>query len=194
MRLTHLSGEEKQLRRKLKNRMAAQSARDRKKHQMEELEELVLKLERQNASLVKENRNLRLTIATEKSSQVQQPTLTKELLESVQLPSSESAEFSPVLPQKERTAAWVRRQLVMRLTSASRCITCFMALMLTSSLKSRMSSSKPLTVQEKQLLLRLHSANQSRTCCHKMMVPQQMHATSWWGPQQSTWNPAKICV
>ncbi|XP_069727345.1 X-box-binding protein 1 [Phaenicophaeus curvirostris] len=58
-RLTHLSPEEKALRRKLKNRVAAQSARDRKKARMAELEQQVLELEEENQKLLLENRLLR---------------------------------------------------------------------------------------------------------------------------------------
>ncbi|KAK6306020.1 hypothetical protein J4Q44_G00229450 [Coregonus suidteri] len=58
-RLTHLSPEEKQLRRKLKNRVAAQTARDRKKAKMGDLEEQVLALELENNKLHVENRLLR---------------------------------------------------------------------------------------------------------------------------------------
>ena len=47
LKLDHLSAEEKVLRRKMKNRAAAQSARDRKKARMEELECLVKILEEQ---------------------------------------------------------------------------------------------------------------------------------------------------
>ncbi|XP_077097652.1 LOW QUALITY PROTEIN: X-box-binding protein 1 [Siphateles boraxobius] len=57
-RLTHLSPEEKQLRRKLKNRVAAQTARDRKKAKMGELEQQVLELELENQKLHVENRLL----------------------------------------------------------------------------------------------------------------------------------------
>ncbi|KAL8179953.1 UNVERIFIED_CONTAM: hypothetical protein K2H54_000732 [Gekko kuhli] len=46
-RLAHLSAEEKALRRKLKNRVAAQSARDRKKARMGELERQAVELEAQ---------------------------------------------------------------------------------------------------------------------------------------------------
>ncbi|NXC42046.1 XBP1 protein, partial [Penelope pileata] len=58
-RLTHLSPEEKALRRKLKNRVAAQSARDRKKARMTELEQQVAGLEEENQRLLLENQRLR---------------------------------------------------------------------------------------------------------------------------------------
>ncbi|XP_061117234.1 LOW QUALITY PROTEIN: X-box-binding protein 1 [Conger conger] len=58
-RLTHLSPEEKALRRKLKNRVAAQTARDRKKAKMGELEQQVLELELENQKLYIENTLLR---------------------------------------------------------------------------------------------------------------------------------------
>ncbi|XP_053466534.1 LOW QUALITY PROTEIN: X-box-binding protein 1 [Ictalurus furcatus] len=58
-RLTHLSPEEKALRRKLKNRVAAQTARDRKKAKMGELEQQVLELEHENQKLHLENEMLR---------------------------------------------------------------------------------------------------------------------------------------
>lgn len=54
-RLTHLTPEEKTMRRKLKNRVAAQSARDRKKAHMDTLEEQVAKLSEQNNKLTLEN-------------------------------------------------------------------------------------------------------------------------------------------
>jgi len=54
-RLTHLSPDEKMMRRKLKNRVAAQTARDRKKVLMQDLEEKVAKLEEEKKLLMKEN-------------------------------------------------------------------------------------------------------------------------------------------
>jgi len=54
-RLTHLTPEEKLMRRKLKNRVAAQSARDRKKVKMDDLETTCDELKKQNVKLLKEN-------------------------------------------------------------------------------------------------------------------------------------------
>jgi len=58
-RLDHLSQEEKLMRRKLKNRMAAQSARDRKKVKMQDLEEEVILLEKQRNALLNQNESLK---------------------------------------------------------------------------------------------------------------------------------------
>jgi hypothetical protein len=59
-RLDHLSQEEKLMRRKLKNRMAAQSARDRKKVKMQDLEEEVALIAKERNALLNENSALRL--------------------------------------------------------------------------------------------------------------------------------------
>ena len=58
-RLDNLTPEERILRRKLKNRVAAQVARDRKKARMEELEELVVQLEKENDILKSSNDQLK---------------------------------------------------------------------------------------------------------------------------------------
>ncbi|XP_041347685.1 LOW QUALITY PROTEIN: uncharacterized protein LOC121367524 [Gigantopelta aegis] len=58
-RLTNLSPEEKMLRRKLKNRVAAQTARDRKKAQMSDLEIKLAVMEAENKKLQRENMALR---------------------------------------------------------------------------------------------------------------------------------------
>lgn len=79
-RLTHLSAEEKILRRKLKNRVAAQNARDKKrsetetlKKENEELRELINQFQHQNRSahemiarLEDENKELRVRLGAEK--------------------------------------------------------------------------------------------------------------------------------
>jgi len=58
-RLTHLSPEEKMWRRKMKNRIAAQTARDRKRIQMDSMDTRLSKLEVINRKLAKENAELR---------------------------------------------------------------------------------------------------------------------------------------
>lgn len=61
-RLTHLSPEEKLNRRKYKNRVAAQTARDRKKVRLTKLEDVVRKLNEENARLSADNARLQRTV------------------------------------------------------------------------------------------------------------------------------------
>ncbi|XP_062504989.1 X-box-binding protein 1-like [Corticium candelabrum] len=116
-RLTHMSDDEKQLRRKLKNREAAQSARDRKKARMDELEKVVKELQQQNEALTQENHALKarlqqsntensqlrgqLSIATPPSSPVDRKDviLSQELADPM-TESTESAALSLSLQQK----------------------------------------------------------------------------------------------
>jgi len=58
-RLTHLTPDEKMMRRKMKNRVAAQNARDRKKVKMDNLEELSQSLKDENERLKNENNLLK---------------------------------------------------------------------------------------------------------------------------------------
>lgn len=59
-RLDHLTEQEKLNRRKLKNRVAAQTARDKKKAKMDELEIVVQQLRKENEKLKEENKRLKL--------------------------------------------------------------------------------------------------------------------------------------
>uniref|UniRef100_W5M5R8 X-box-binding protein 1 n=1 Tax=Lepisosteus oculatus TaxID=7918 RepID=W5M5R8_LEPOC len=108
-RLTHLSPEEKALRRKLKNRVAAQTARDRKKAKMGELEQQVLELELENQKLHIENRLLREKthgLVTENEELRQRLGLdTLEIKEKVQVLQSSVGEVGLVIGSSEATCA-----------------------------------------------------------------------------------------
>merc|ERR1719403_446002 len=56
--LDHLSPEERLMRRKLKNRVAAQNARDKKKAQCEEMEKMINKMKEEQQKLLEENSRL----------------------------------------------------------------------------------------------------------------------------------------
>lgn len=101
-RLDHLTREEKIMRRKLKNRVAAQSARDRKKARMDELEEQVTQLQADRIALMEENRllrqrleecqreNQRLVERLEAKPTIQLPT-------PISTPTTTSSEAAPVI-------------------------------------------------------------------------------------------------
>merc|ERR1719461_1634686 len=56
--LDHLTPEEKMMRRKLKNRVAAQNARDKKRVKMDDMEEKIKRLEQQNKMVMEKQQDL----------------------------------------------------------------------------------------------------------------------------------------
>jgi hypothetical protein len=108
-RLTHLTYEEKLQRRKLKNRIAAQSARDRKKSKFEHLEESVRLLKQQNEQLRIENMLLK-----EKTQLLVQEN--RKLLEfkklSLSTIASEKSSIEPAVKLDEEGNACQKRKLV----------------------------------------------------------------------------------
>lgn len=85
--LDHMTPEEKMMRRKLKNRVAAQNARDKKRLKMDEMEEKLKHLEDENKRISQENSNL---IA-----------LNKRLMEENQALTSSSSTLPPSPPPSE---------------------------------------------------------------------------------------------
>lgn len=61
-KLDDFTPQEKMIRRKLKNRVAAQNARDRKKERLEQLEIIVTRLEKENKELKRSNEELRVNM------------------------------------------------------------------------------------------------------------------------------------
>lgn len=122
-RLTHLTPEEKLSRRKLKNRIAAQTARDRKKAKMSDLEVTLEQLRKENRSLHSENRGLKerssqLTVENQRlMKELQQLKALKEMMtgaaEAVQPIARPGGAVEPAafinasLPQKQASPVWV---------------------------------------------------------------------------------------
>lgn len=169
-RLTHLSPEERLMRRKLKNRVAAQTARDRKRVKMDDLEDAVAALEAANQKLRLENNTLRhqtgsLTsennvLRTKLGMPAENVVVTRKDLSSL-----ESAALMP-LP-KDRMG--VLFQLMTHSLAFLMTLTiCYK----NSSVKSMKKPVKRLTAPMKQRPLKT-----------------QIRST-WWGPQQRSWNPS----
>lgn len=172
-RLTHLTAEEKMMRRKLKNRVAAQTARDRKKDLMSSLESQLAKIMEENKKLLKEN----MALKNQSGALIQENSLLKERLGSVSPSKTESEYpgsavlFAPLPQEQTRTQSHSTMPLATSYLIASLCLT----------LCSKMSQS-----QKKEALLSHHQHQPSPSS-----PPSQRHSlVQWWGPQQQSWNPS----
>lgn len=196
-RLDHLSQEEKVLRRKLKNRVAAQTARDRKKARMTELEDQVLELEFERKELLLENVALKVKNETLEKENIQlkqrlglidsdETNIPKENKSSAidignKSVSSEKLDVvgsvehaSPInvpLPKGQDLpilALWMMQYVY--LPTIARLM---IYLLYSSSVVKTLCSVTSLTM-----------GKQEKNLC-------QVYLPKWWGPHQNAWNPSK---
>ncbi|XP_072043633.1 X-box-binding protein 1-like [Amphiura filiformis] len=184
-RLTHLSPEEKLMRRKLKNRVAAQTARDRKKTYMDGLEDRLAALEEktkrvqqenreikhQNALLVEENIELKRRLGMDET-EIQATQMTKVGTVTSVKKESKSHESAALDAPPQQGQVW----------ALSTYLTLLMTMSLMCCLDSSMVSKSKLPSSLKMELpqMALPESNSDR----RSMPP-------WWGPQQKNWNPSK---
>lgn len=190
-RLTHLSPDEKLMRRKLKNRVAAQTARDRKKAHMDSVEERLEKMEKiankiqnqnrvlkqQNESLMAENVELKKRLgletleipATQKTTKIGTVTTVKKEFE-----SPESAALNA--PQQQGQIWTLSTYLTVLMTLSLMC--CWDSL---TGSKSKLPQDAPLNLKK----IMEPSIEEEMTKENKGSRPP------WWGPQQKNWNPSK---
>lgn len=216
-RLDHLTWEEKVQRKKLKNRVAAQTSRDRKKAKMEENEMIIQELrenqeiltnkcktlEATNGSLMERNKELATQVASlqkqldeMKTAQIQSMTVdcvkseTKEYLEG----SAVSTE-NPLLKGN-------KTQLDSEMTQYKDSLWKIIAICLlykTCSATSKTPNSRSSKNLPKACSM-ISSQTWKKALSEAMkMLPRFKAQNSdcldqWWGPHQNSWNPAEIQI
>jgi X box-binding protein 1 len=206
-RLTNLSPEEKMIRRKLKNRVAAQTARDRKKQKMSELEDALAAMEAENRKLQAENDLLKRSTSTLSRENVQlkerlQAPLVKVVAvprEKQQVMQAETAQpcgivvteklsepESAVLsgPQQQELARTIFSLATTQYLSVAFLIVSLMHCMTfwTSSTKVSASHSQSTKTED--------NSTCPSTPPHSMQSPHNPSLPPWWGSHQRNWNPS----
>lgn len=191
-RLTHLTPEERMMRRKLKNRVAAQTARDRKKERMVELEEALAQMEAENKRLQTEN----LTLKQQTGVLAQENVSLRAKLDnsgeneakpvvasSVGKHGSPGSAVSNLPLQQERIRALYK--------AATQCLALLLCLSLTSS--SDCSSKSQTTVKSRKALISPSLRRKLVVLAKKAALLKQQDdpLVKWWGPQQQSWTPSK---
>ncbi|XP_043208063.1 X-box-binding protein 1-like [Amphibalanus amphitrite] len=175
-RLDHLTADQKNQRRKLKNRVAAQTARDRKKLQMDLLESRVTSLERQNDKLLQQNAFL------QKQNELlsQQNALLLQRLEpaGAAAPTPASVESAALISGPQQKGQ-----------ESGRAVAALLALSLLSWAGFQVALAATVT---NTLICSSSSVARYSAAKSRREGTRPPPALLWWGPQQKSWSPAMI--
>ncbi|XP_047504740.1 X-box-binding protein 1 [Pieris napi] len=176
-RLDHLTWEEKMQRKKLKNRVAAQTSRDRKKAKMDEMESKINHFMAINERLVKEVKDLKAM----NERLLSENTSLKTAARTVAKAPGPAA--SP--QQKEGPSPAIR--------AARLLLTMCLISQTSSHTSSPTNTSTPCISSLTPFSKKLMQALQERVKMNRTeKVENVLKELKWWGPQQSTWNPVKV--
>lgn len=167
--------DDKYLRKKLKNRVAAQNSRDKKKARMDELERLVVDLQRKNESVTQECERLKTEVATLKAENVE--------LKQKSCNCGKAISSWPVEP-----AAFINDPLQ---KGQGHSLLTFLFL-LSHILRMKLQTptcSKLSSWQKESLVRELKSLKVENGTFQKLTPSQCSVQVKWWGRQQKTWNP-----
>lgn len=177
-RLDHLTWEEKMQRKKLKNRVAAQTSRDRKKAKMDEMESRINQCMEMNKRLVSEVENLKAVNERLLSENAELRNATARAVGGAPRP----AVSYPQQKEGPPPATSAVRTLLALLTLSQTC----------SSTSTPLSTSTPFMNLPTHCSKKLLEIVQERINMKTGIIPKTIKEDKWWGPQQSNWNPVKV--
>lgn len=221
-KLDHLSWEEKVQRKKLKNRVAAQTSRDRKKKQMEEMQDTIdmqtkhiTILERKLEKLEKENQKLKARTSITKpvtshnipeehkyTRSFEDEANVDNFVGSFSIKTEGSAESQkPLLKVKMETESTKRSTKAKNQKNDVEALLKVIMLCLLYKNSSKISNSTSSTLKSLQKVCSQMSRQMWQEVLHQaaQKMPKAQAANSaclnrWWGPTTQEWNPPKIAV
>jgi X box-binding protein 1 len=195
------------MRRKLKNRVAAQTARDRKKQRMSELEEALAVIEAENKRLQMENANLKQCTSQLSKENVLlkqrlcKPTDQSDIIDGVKTESDDDSSADVVCtarlgePELESAVLTVNplqqdlARTVIALTTTQLMAICIFMISLTHWWVALKSSPKT-SSQKKRCSTMQHSSQYIVISPYRSILPHNPLVPPWWGSHQKNWNPS----